>query len=382
MLKEFETSSGKVVFGKGDFTYQCVLDDFSNAKFIGIITFNISPKSNSNLLAALKSACQEDAEAVIITNIPKRFSSYFQDKYAVAAKGMIDLYTKLLNPEDYGINFNPYFYFHNHAKVIMTDNIIYWGSSNFSDESSSNFECGTISTDKELIEYVKNVIFPELQEQSVPYYEYDFAVAIANVDKLILVCEEARNHLFEAAFEPWSDYDTNFEEEWVYRTTDSGITVDFLRHFVEVFSQFEDALTVIDTIIAELWEYDELPEEVQELKTVFEEYKESFDTFYTTITNLFDDLKDMANYDVSEEACRKTVDDYGMVAYDEDFDHYVGLAMQEAESEYGNLINNAESTVKEAIEELDEMVTYFEKIKQRLHQLLVVNKKIDNTNVQ
>ena len=56
--------------------------------------------------------------------------------------------------------------------------------------------------------------------------------------------------------------------------------------------------------------------------------------------------------------------------------------MQEAESEYGNLINNAESTVKEAIEELDEMVTYFEKIKQRLHQLLVVNKKIDNTNVQ
>ena len=312
MLKEFETSSGKVVFGKGDFTYQCVLDDFSNAKFIGIITFNISPKSNSNLLAALKSACQEDAEAVIITNIPKRFSSYFQDKYAVAAKGMIDLYTKLLNPEDYGINFNPYFYFHNHAKVIMTDNIIYWGSSNFSDESSSNFECGTISTDKELIEYVKNVIFPELQEQSVPYYEYDFAVAIANVDKLILVCEEARNHLFEAAFEPWSDYDTNFEEEWVYRTTDSGITVDFLRHFVEVFSQFEDALTVIDTIIAELWEYDELPEEVQELKTVFEEYKESFDTFYTTITNLFDDLKDMANYDVSEEACRKTVDDYGM----------------------------------------------------------------------
>lgn len=382
MLKEFETSNGKLVFGKGDFTYQCVLDDFSNAKFIGIITFNISPKLNSNLLAALKSACQEDAEAVIITNIPKRFPSYFTDKHAVTAKDMIDLYTKRLNPENYGINFNPYFNFHNHAKVIMTDNIIYWGSSNFSDESSCNFECGTISTDKELIEYVKNVIFPELQEQSVPYYEYDFVVAIANIDRLIPICEEARKHLFEAAFEPWSDYDTNFEEKWVYRTTDSGITVDFLRHFVEVFSQFEDALSVIDTIIAEFWDYDELPEEVQELKTVFGEYKESFDTFYTTITTLFDNLKGMANYDVSKEACRKIVDDYGMEAYDEDFDHYVGLAMQEVTNEYGDLISNAESTVNEAIEKLDEMVTYFEKIKQRLHQLLVVNKKIDNTNVQ
>ena len=96
---------------------------------------------------------------------------------------MIDLYKQQLNPVDYGMRLEPYFTFKNHSKIIMTDNIIYWGSSNFSDESCENFECGTISTDKDLIEYVKKSLFTVIKSKSVPYYKHNFAIAILNLKK-------------------------------------------------------------------------------------------------------------------------------------------------------------------------------------------------------
>ena len=173
------------MFGKNENLYQCVLDDFKNAKFIGILTYNISPKLDSLLLETLKNACLNGTNAIIVTNIPKRFPSYFKEQYALAAKDMIDLYVRQLNPQGYGMRLNPYFAFHNHAKIVMTENIVYWGSSNYSDESSQYFECGTVSTDRELIAYLKDVLFPEIQSNSVPFYKFNFAVALANLESLI-----------------------------------------------------------------------------------------------------------------------------------------------------------------------------------------------------
>ena len=380
-MENITTSESQAVFGQNEFTYQRVLDDFKNAKFIGIMTYNISSKSNSRLLNALKVACENGANAVVITNIPKRFPLYYTQRYAVAAKDMIDSYLRQLDPQNYKMRLNPYFTFHNHAKIIMTENIVYWGSSNFSDESSNNLECGTISTDKKLINYLKDSLFPDIQKNSVPYYKYNFAVAIANLDSLIPVCELARQHLFDAAFIPWSDYDTNFEEKWVYRTADSGITVKFLQGFMRFFSKFEDALNVIDDIIDEYWELDELPEPVGTLKTLFEEYKSTYESFYETISSLFEDLKDLARYDVSDEACRKIVNDYGMEAYDEQLDYYAEKAMDEASNEYEELIKNSESTIRDALENLDCIISYFMELNSNLHQLLEIDPRIDNTGV-
>lgn len=370
------------VFGRGEFTYQQVLDNFSNTKFIGIITYNISPKTDSRLLQELKNACANGATAVIVTNIPKRFPSYYYAKNAVDAKKMIDLYISQLDPHNYAMRLNPYFNFHNHAKIIVTDNIVYWGSSNFSDESSGNFECGSISTDKTFIKYLKDSLLPELQSKSVPYFKYNFAIAIANLENLIPACQRARERLFDAAFEPWADYDTNFEETWVYRTTDNGITIKFLQGFINFFSQFEDALNVIDDIIDEYWELDELPEQVEVLKRLFGEYQGTYKEFYDSISSLFQDLEQMAQYDVSDEACRKIVNDYGMEAYDEDLDYYAEKAMNESTEEYEELIISAESTIRDALADLDCMIEYFEKLNSSLHQLLQVNSKIDNTGVK
>lgn len=207
---------------------------------------------------------------------------------------MIDLYMRQLDPQNYGMRLSPYFAFHNHAKVIMTENIVYWGSSNYSDESRNNFECGTISADKDLIAYLKGTLFPEIQSNSVPFYKNNFAVALANLESLIPACQAARQKLFDAAFEPWSEYENNFQEVWVYRTNDSGVTIGLLRGFLDFFSRFEDALDVIGSIIDEYCEYDELPDQVEALRSLYEEYKALYESFLDTISSLFEDLEQMA----------------------------------------------------------------------------------------
>lgn len=121
-MMTMEIHDNLAVFGENECIYQCVLDDFKNAKFIGIITFNISSSTNSQLLKSLQEACLKGTDAVVITNIPKRFPSYYGHQYALAARKMINSYMRQLNPQNYGMRLSPYFSFHNHAKIVMTDN--------------------------------------------------------------------------------------------------------------------------------------------------------------------------------------------------------------------------------------------------------------------
>lgn len=101
MLKTFPTTSGDVVFAKKDYAYQRVLDDSTNTKFIGILTFNISPQKDSNLLQDLKTSCAKGTNVVIVTNITKRYPSYFGVKYEYPSKENINLYKKQLNPRSF-----------------------------------------------------------------------------------------------------------------------------------------------------------------------------------------------------------------------------------------------------------------------------------------
>lgn len=383
-MKSISISDSQAVFGKNECIYQRVLDDFKNSTFIGIMTFNISPNKDSRLLSALKNACLNGANAIIVTNIPQRFETYFYIKNIEAARAKIDLYRRQLDPRDYGMRLNPYFTFHNHAKIIMTDNMIYWGSSNFSDESQKNFECGSISTDKELINYVKDSLFSDIESQheAVPYYKYNYAIAIVNLNGLIQICKEAKKSLFYATFEPWKDYDTNFEEKWICSTPDSKQSVEFLGEFIERFSQFDDALNVIDEIVDEYCGLDNLPEPVDMLKSLVKNYKKTLDNFYDTISSLRRELEQVAKYDLSREACRRIETEYTMEAYDENLDYYMKKAMEEVNEEYRGIIENAKQTVRNALNYLSAMIRYFKQLKASLYQLLEFNPSIDNTNVE
>ena len=228
--------NGEMIIGKGEFAYKKVIEDFNNTSFIGILTYNISQKKDSILLQLLEKACRSNVESTLITNIPKRFKKYFGDSYALAAKKTIDAYLNLLNPTLFGANMSTWFLFENHAKIIVTDNMAYWGSSNFSDESVDNLECGTITTDKSVIEFLKNNLFPRLKEKSVPYYRHDFAKAMFLINEVIELCYATKEAFFQASFIPWEDYDTNFNTVWLFDTHHSGVTRKLLKNSCMIFN--------------------------------------------------------------------------------------------------------------------------------------------------
>lgn len=76
------------------------MDDFLNTSFIGILTFNITPYEDSELLNRLKAACEKGAEVVVITNIPKRWSRYKSVYNVNDAKKAITDYVRTLDPKN------------------------------------------------------------------------------------------------------------------------------------------------------------------------------------------------------------------------------------------------------------------------------------------
>lgn len=377
--KEF--SSGEMVIGQKEHAYKRVLDDFQNAEFIGILTYNISPH-NSALLDCLATACKKGTEAVVITNIPQRFDEYFGRRYAEAAYKRINSYLVQLNPQHFGPGMSTYFMFSNHSKIVMTNNIVYWGSSNYSDESKDNLECGTISTDKALIEYLRKEIFPQIQDLSVPYYEHNFLSAIYNLRAAMSLCRLTREAIFEAAYTPWEDYDTGFQTKWVYNAYETGITKKMLESFVDQFKQYETALGIVDAIVEACIEDDDhgaIPADIERMGVIVEKYQVAYDAMVHDIKLLFDGMEEMAKYDVETETLDRLNDEYGMEAYDENLEYSVGKALGETHEEYETLIKKAKPVIIDTMKRLEEMETSFREMADTLQEMLVVNKKIDNT---
>lgn len=59
--------------------------------------------------------------------------------------------------------FSAFFNLHNHAKIIVTENIVYIGSANFSNESAKSIETGVIIEDRDF--------FAEIVKDSLSYYD-------------------------------------------------------------------------------------------------------------------------------------------------------------------------------------------------------------------
>ena len=87
----------------------------------------------------------------------------------------------------------------------------------------------------------------------------------------------------------------------------------------------------------------------------------------------------MAGYNVTNEANSILENTYLMVAYDESFEYYAEKAMEEAQAEYEELIDEAKETVCSALDKFDTVIECLKEIKDELKQLLEINSKIDNT---
>ncbi len=166
-ITQIDCASSTIVMSKGEPAFQKVLDDFQHAERITVVTFNVSA-SDRTLLDALS---QASVKACIICNIPKRFERYFGrnvERTRAAAKDQIARFLTQLDPTRYETVVETYFAFRNHAKIVMTENIAFVGSANFSSESQDNWECGVITEDTTAIAQLEQAV-EQIKADSVRY---------------------------------------------------------------------------------------------------------------------------------------------------------------------------------------------------------------------
>lgn len=363
---------GEFVCGKDSLNYQAVLDDFESAKQIRILTYNISKKNYSNILIDRLKKVPEAADVQIITNIPSRYQSYFNsyagDKARAVYKQNFTAYLDKLNPENF--QSNPYvgFNFANHAKIIGTDNIVYIGSANYSDESKDNIESGTLIRDKEFIQRLYDEVFPVIVDASTPYFEDDF-----NIFRLFVISMENK-------FAAWL---CKFDEGVIWENPNTKIRgiADTLLFDSEDLYELEmdlDELSGLKNAIDDTYteEDDEYNELIDETEKRIDNIRLDWMSEFVMIDS---ELYNVIVYDV-EEKTAEYLQEYPD-AYDENLDFYAEKAMCDASEEYEDMKFQIENDVVLFRDEIEKIVKVLsdthDKIK--FFSKKWIEAKIDNT---
>lgn len=365
-------SSGEVVFGRETLNYQRVLDDFPRAKTVRILTYNISKNQYRNeLIDALKSI-QPSADVKIISNIPSHMPSYYDtaagEAMRKAYRRNYSAYLERLNPENFQSNPDVAFNFSNHAKIIGTENVLYIGSANYSDESKDNIESGTIITDKRAIEQIYDEFFPAILDESTPYFDDEF-----NVFRLFVMSMKTK-------FDIWLDW---FDEHLVWRAPDSGI-----RGIRDPFELDADGLLELHSCIDELNHfvvhlentYSETDEKYNDLiERILEAYKTISIFWMEDFTITDSSLYEFVTFD-EEDRFDEILQD-NPDAYDENLDRCVERAMSDAHEEYCEMRFNIEEDVLFLRDQIEKVIQFLDRAHSRT--LEYANKwiaqKVDNT---
>ncbi|MCM3131215.1 phospholipase D-like domain-containing protein [Paenibacillus polysaccharolyticus] len=236
-----------IVTSKGESNYQEVLNDFDSADYIFVTTYNIS-QNRKALLSSLKGAAAH-AEVRIVTNIPNRYETYYGDNVRKKASESINNYTKKLNSNDNEESIGAFFNFQNHSKVILTNNIAYIGSANFSEESNNNRETGFIIRDRSLIQVVIDNLVPIILDESIRYYGNSFEEKKLVLSLLASRLESASIKIEEESY----TYVGRFEEVKTYNHWDPQLRQESLEGLLELLEEIEDEIYRIN----ELYETDE-----------------------------------------------------------------------------------------------------------------------------
>jgi len=372
MKKEFMTSNTKFVYSKNELGYQDVLDRFGTASEITIITYNISPKEKE-LVDALRSAGRH-CVINVITNIPDRFEKYYGDKYREKARQTINLYLSKLNPEKLGTKAAVYFDFSNHGKIIMTDEIVYIGSANYSEKSADNTEFGFISTDKEFINYINAQVLPDVKASAVPYYEYDYTALLLEANVVLSVVYNIKNKLYEEVYRLHDDFDV---EGYYYVEYEASLTVNSLEQMVQIVKEAcniaSDIYDAIDTITLgdeeETIEANDIYEELLTLCSRIEEIRE------------FDTLIELSEFNPEEFVNQQLQNEYAMVAYEDNLENCIEIASGEATEIIWDLTQAAKNDIDELISSVDKFCEVYSEfiVNLRSRKLKKVSSQINNT---
>lgn len=371
MFKGKEFNNAKFVYSKDEYCYKEVIDDFANASKIGIITYNISKKSDDYLVDKLH-VLDENIEVQIICNIPNRYEEYYKnrwgnDPYRYAAKNTISTYLGKLDPKKYNSRVEAHFNFDNHMKVIATNNIAYWGSANYSKESKNNFELGTITTDKEFIKYLFAEFFPEIKDASVPYYDEDYYELRLSLLRLINLCAKYKVILEESFLIGYPN------DKFGFKGGETSFSEDDLSELSYILDELRHIGILIENVDYE--KYD-LEEEIDSILSLHESIE---------LSNINYIIDNSEFYDYIAASYQSIYDDifneYASEAYDEYLNGYIDRADSEAQGVIDSLAEAVGSDIMDMVYEFDKLIDSLIEISGLIDDLsqLVVSEKIDNT---
>lgn len=355
MINKIKISdNAELIFSKDECGYEEVINDFKKANIIKIATFNISAE-NSRLLNEIKNL-KDTTEIEVITNIPNRYATYYSDAARKRAKKNITSYAKQLNPENFDPMVSSYFNFNNHSKIILTENIAYIGSANASDESNMNFEGGVIIKDKKIIrEIIRNTI-PMIKEDSVEYYGNGLSRYIILVLNILTQLKRIKEQ-FHLSF--YNLYDHRGADIEYYDNCNADISP-----------------VLVEEIESVLYEYEDIINEVFEDKNIVVNNVKKIDI--QDIIKAIGKITTFAEYDVQEKS-NEYLDEYSYIAYEENLEEYVQIALDRASNVKMELADKIEKHVVTIDKGLDNI---FENIKCLYDNFIgykKLNGKIDNT---
>lgn len=368
-------TGGRFVSGQGSVNYQEVLADFYTAKLIRIITYNISSKDNTDKLFERINALSPDADVKVITNIPSRFPTYYNspkgESMRSAARLNIERYLEKLNPANYVPMFMPFFNFNNHAKIIGTENIVYIGSANFSNESRSNIECGIIIKDKIFIKRLYSDFFDSVSEDSTPYFDDDF-----NILRLFVQSMTAK-------------FNVHLEKllENLYRNNSETGKFVFINE--ETYLSDDD----LSELVADLYMLQELDVHTQnasseddtEYEIAIGEIIDALDSididWLIEVSSTDEILYNYVNFDSTKVSLDIFATEYSHEGYDEYLDEYMDKAMEDACGVLDDILSSFDEIADEYLSKMELIVDTLKQLAAFIEEYGVkrIKTNIDNT---
>lgn len=358
MQKRILIPSGtEMVFSKDSCGYQDVVDDFVNASFITIVTFNIS--ANNNRLLRKIDSLEHQPRVKIITNIPNRFATYYSDAARRKAQSNIIKYMSQLNPEKFSGSVTSYFNFDNHSKIILTDNIAYIGSANFSSESNSNYETGFLIRDRTTINEINEEIITIFENESIPYHGSQVTRINVLYMNLLSKLQNLREAIHSSVFNIWDHRGADCE-------------------------YYNPNLSVID--IESLYD---LSYEIEDIAFINEEDQTDFEGLIESINiSLVNALRELVDEDSliyklasfsTDDFVQEHLQENNHIAFDENLSRLAQNAMDQAGETLSDLAQLAESSVYQLEEIMEQISEYLGTSIAHLTQLQRLNDSINNT---
>lgn len=350
----------KLVMTKDEFGYSEVLDTMNEAKFVRVVTYNIS-KESENLINILEDFT-DDKDVIIITNIPNRFKRYTSSYAKGRAKQSINNYIEKLNPDNYDANIRTFFNFGNHSKIIMTDKMAYIGSANFSDESKCNNECGIIIKDSRIIKEINDVFIKMQIEESVEYYCSTYMKVFVMIANIVSKAEMYYEEYYWSFFQDSGHQHHGRGDE--YRGFDASLSPTLVEDIVGLSYEIEEALKYLNDEEIYIDIFEELDVSIcEQIRNYFDidselEIFSRFDVEQET-HNIFQEYLELGNPDYTDDYAQSAIDDAGEIQM--------------------NLIDGIYQTSLDGMEILNDLKVFVIDLLNKVEERKEINEAIDNT---